>query len=342
MMLQADFGQATQAAVTAAWTTGAGLVWQQAAALAVLISIFLVALAYMVSVILDLPEAKRWARGEFLQAMASAMLVFGLIAFTGLISTGMANITRELAANNPVLSAIPPGVIQPDNPFSLTHFYLNSTLKCIRLYYVKALRIALLVDTMASVTLSSYGVHTVTGWPFSYPSNMAHQITQLSTWLLIANYFQRQLLNFVADTMFTIFLPLGVVLRVLPYTRGAGAFLMGLAIGMYLVYPFSYALILSVGAQHDLLSCVEYNVEALREQCATQEGIAQLSFIWKVKNTGIIAYLTTVGRLIPFMFMEAYIYPLMALTITFTAVKQLSDFLGANVAEIAQGLVRLI
>jgi len=342
IMLQADFGTATQAAVSAAWTTGAGAIWQQAAGIAVLISIFLVTLAYMLSIILDLPEMKKWAKGEFLQAMASAMLVAGLIFFTGFVSSEVAAITQELANNNPVLSAVPAGAIEPGNPFSLSHFYLNSTIKCLRSYYVKTFRVSMVIEALESISITAYGVHAISGWPFSFFSNMTHQITKTSTWLLIANYFQRHLLYFISDTMFTIFLPLGVVLRVLPYTRGAGAFLMGLAIGLYLVYPFSYALILSVAAQHDLLTCVEYNVEMLREQCASQEGIARMGFMWSAKHEGIIGYLTSLGRLMPFMFMEAYIYPLVALTITFTAVKQLSDLLGANVAEIAQGLVRLI
>lgn len=46
--------------------------------------------------------------------------------------------------------------------------------------------------------------------------------------------------DYVANTMLPLFLPIGLVLRAIPFTRGVGAFFIALAIGLYIVYPMLF------------------------------------------------------------------------------------------------------
>jgi hypothetical protein len=47
-------------------------------------------------------------------------------------------------------------------------------------------------------------------------------------------------IDYVKNSMLTLFLPIGLVLRAVPFTRGIGAFFISLAIGLYIIYPFLF------------------------------------------------------------------------------------------------------
>ncbi len=46
--------------------------------------------------------------------------------------------------------------------------------------------------------------------------------------------------DYVYENMLRMFLPIGIVLRAIPFTRGIGAFFMALAIGFYVIMPFIF------------------------------------------------------------------------------------------------------
>jgi len=65
---------------------------------------------------------------------------------------------------------------------------------------------------------------------------MAGVIVPLTASLL----FQSLTLSFIRDIAFTVILPIGFILKVFPFTRESGAFLMAAALGFYIVFPLMF------------------------------------------------------------------------------------------------------
>ena len=67
--------------------------------------------------------------------------------------------------------------------------------------------------------------------------NMAMGILMTSFFI---NSFQILLLSFVEDSLLRIILPIGVILRFLPFSRKAGSILIAIALGTYIISPLVY------------------------------------------------------------------------------------------------------
>lgn len=77
----------------------------------------------------------------------------------------------------------------------------------------------------------------------SEPSELYYEVeayrflNSIITTLLIGINAYLAAVDYVANNMLTLFLPIGLVLRSIPFTRGVGAFFIALAIGLYVIYP---------------------------------------------------------------------------------------------------------
>ncbi len=80
----------------------------------------------------------------------------------------------------------------------------------------------------------------------SSPSQLYYEVeayrmlNSIITTLLIGINAYLAAVDYVKNSMLTMFLPIGIVLRAIPFTRGVGAFFMSLAIGLYIIYPFIF------------------------------------------------------------------------------------------------------
>lgn len=71
-------------------------------------------------------------------------------------------------------------------------------------------------------------------------ANSIQTVTSVFTTFLGSLVVQQMALSFIYTSAFTVLLPLGFVLRILPFFREAGAFLIGLALALYVVFPLTY------------------------------------------------------------------------------------------------------
>jgi hypothetical protein len=155
------------------------------------------------------------------------------------------------------------------------------------------------------------------------------------------NYFQRHLLLFIEDNMFTFFLPLGILLRVLPYTRGAGGVIMSVALGLFLVYPLMYAVFLGVMPRPacSVVAPVVHDYEA------SDTVWAALSMAFMDSSKSFMAIQGFTGNIldeIRLIFISSIVFPLVNITITLTFIRSSMQFLGADVAEMGQGIIKII
>ena len=70
----------TPVAVEGVWN-----IWQPVALTAVITAFLVVALAYMIGISFNLVDLRKWAKAEFYQALASALLIGGLILMMDLM-----------------------------------------------------------------------------------------------------------------------------------------------------------------------------------------------------------------------------------------------------------------
>ncbi|MFH1447637.1 MAG: hypothetical protein ABIG39_02130 [Candidatus Micrarchaeota archaeon] len=322
--------------VAAQWSSGS---WDVLCGLALFISFLIAILAYMLSVIIGSPDLKRWAKVEFVQVAASAALVLGLIVFVNLLLSSISGIAFDLADTS--TPAVPLPDLRKENPFAVAHYYLDVQMNCVKNYYRIVFILNFPLEIIEKTVLPTGGMEEVTGWPLSGPVGFLYWMEHQYTFILLAGYFQRHLLVFIEDNMFTLFLPLGIFLRILPYTRGAGGVLMSIAIGMFVVFPTMYAVLLV--AMPDV-PCAEtapsvYACGSPEPRCLAYS----LSYMRDHRNfVNLENFIKTIAMELNLIMISSVIFPLVNITVTITFIRAIMQFLGADVAEMGHGIIKII
>jgi len=174
--------------------------------------------------------------------------------------------------------------------------------------------------------------------------------TEENMWLALAGYFQINLLQWIEASMFAIYLPLGILLRSIPFTRGGGAAIMAIAITSYFFYPFFLGLFYFNGPQLPYTCSVDFEFEPAdpipdeSKKCPL-DPTAVVSLIEGDDDDNFIS-----GPKIPVLDvsgmsrirMYTYYYPFLAMLICVIVVRALAQILGGNISDIGRGMVRVI
>ncbi|MBI5227095.1 hypothetical protein HY988_00770 [Candidatus Micrarchaeota archaeon] len=139
----------------------------------------------------------------------------------------------------------------------------------------------------------------------------------------------------------SLFIPLGILLRAIPFTRNAGEALIAIAFSLALVYPFMFLIDYEV---HKLMRGNIIDAQKAINSFITNSGI------FNVFGTAVISMLLTSGVLVPFFMggivslafelvrgsvyyivMMAVLLPFFNIFVTLTAAKETAKFFGVNV-----------
>ncbi len=318
------------------WSTNS---WEVIAGIALLIALFSAVIAYMVASLLGSPELKRWAKVEIYNVIGSAVLVLALIVIVDLLLVSASEMAFEIS--NTSYPPVPLPVNVRSSPFGLAHYYLDIQLACIKKYYVAIFILNFPLEIIEKTVIPTGGMEEVAGWPLSGPVGLLYWFEHQFTFALIATYFQRHLLVFLEDNMFTLFLPLGIVLRILPWTRGAGGVIIALAIGLFIVFPTMYGVLLVMLPRADCAAAIPspYTCETADVTCMN----FAISYLEDERHfISIENFLNNVSMELDLLMVSSLIFPLINLTITITFVRAIMQFLGADVAEMGHGIVKII
>ena len=311
--------------------------WEPVALTAVLIAFLIVAIAYMLGRAFEVKELKQWAKSEFYQAAASAILVVGLIALVDLMMGQAGGIVANIANQQGW------GVGRTGNPFEVAHAILDKTIECARNLYMTLFGINMLVEPVEKTAFEVGGIDTQTFWALTPFVQLAHYFCTRLSFALVAAYAQRHFLYFIEQTMFTIFLPLGVILRAIPYSRGAGAFLVALSIGLYIVYPVAMTIL--VGSWGPTISsCALQPAQTVEvdDNCAVDiASIGKTTYEAQRNIPWYMKWYEHVKSNFVIMFWLIWV-PIVSAIIVFTFVRTMSSYLGADIGEIGQGIIKLI
>jgi len=320
--------------------------WMAIAILAIMIQLFIVALAFMLSKFFELPDLRRWVKSELAQVLASVILVFFLFTIIGAESYGVGFLQNqtELIGGSIILpgaSAVGARV----NPFDVSYVYLRSMLKCTREKFKQQFHPW--IERLLSSNLVLIVVPLKVPIPFRYFSYplwaqmvVAHYKANSLTWLAMALYFQYNFLQWIETSMFTVYLPIGILLRIFPYTRGAGALMIALAIGLYLIYPLMFIVLLASSGSPPS-GCEVPPVTVSVKLCANDPS-AVTTLIRAAQAEYGSGTSSSLGGDTASMIVYGFFYPIMALVVTFAFVRSLASILGADISEVGRSIFKIL
>jgi len=327
---------------TEPWSTatvdiqGVWNVWQPVALVAVVTAFLIVALAYMISVSFNLAGLRKWAKVEFYQALASAILV----AFLVLMMDVMLNEGFQT-------------MIGGINPYKKAYAYLDGVMDSLYPIYTSVYKVNFIAESISSFDFywNAQGMD-VRPWqllagPFvEYFHFEAHMVAMAA----IFTSTQRALLHLFYNAGFTVFIPAGVLLRIFPWTRGAGGLLIAIGIGLAIVYPIMFTF---VAMMSENSSEVKNQANALGNQiggfdlskfgaCSSDFSAATDVATTKLLSPQIRNSSAWLMGWLSGIWLKIFYYPMLVLLVTFTFIRTVSPLLGADITEIGQGLVHLL
>ncbi|VVB66379.1 Uncharacterised protein [Candidatus Gugararchaeum adminiculabundum] len=332
----------TSPSLSDAWQIGGTYDWMGFALLAVLACFFFVSLVYMASVIIQNDTLKRWAQGELLQAVASGFLVIFLIA---IISTV---VFQSICLTQPDLCSS--GAVTRENtlsgvsPYTPVHDKINKAKIRIEMLYMQVLAANAPIEAAEHSCVIFFGVEMYCGWDLHPTVERAHFINWKLSELQIVMDAELTLIEIVQNSMLNILLPLGIILRILPLTRGIGGLLIAIAIGFYIVYPvffmvstFNLTTVAQIGSASTLLG---FNPN---EACYGDVGGADRLLKKGFEQANAVNPLyTRIGADIPMLYMEYVIQPFIILAITIMFVRAATPILGGDSTYLIQGVSKLV
>jgi hypothetical protein len=312
--------------------------WGPVAALAVLVSVFAVAFAYMIGIGFDVHGLRAWAKSEMYQAIASAIIVGGLAAMTWVMLDEGAS---KILGHNL-------------NPYSASFTYLDDLEKTLKGYYRWFYMFNFPLEATSSFSFyeNASGIDIPIAF-FLKPLIVEplHLASYYVVQALVLVSMWKAVLIFFRDAAFATFLPLGVFLRIFPFTRGAGGLLIAIAIGMFIVFPTMFGFVALLSQDDQALGEQLANLE---EDHPPMEGDpssfttcehdleAVLNEAEAQTDPSTITDVTSYYSFLPGIMLKVLFYPIVVMAATVTFIKVLSPLLGADISEIGQGLVRLI
>jgi len=344
--------------------------WELISIIAVMFSTMLSAIMIMVSRMFSLPNLEQWAKAELVFSLSTVVLLLFLIFLIGFGEDMIMRVVEEMTKVNmgqyhgyiPDLTADPDATIMD---YSLA--YMNSVFLCIKDIFKLLIKLNFPLELASSFSVDVFMFDLVTGWAYKGPAQTIRNINNYITFTLFIYYLFIHVMRFMKATALTVFIPLGIILRQFPPTRGSGAFVLAFAIGFYLVFPFAYILVTNVVPQ--TFACpVLPEFEGLDQLTTHGIGNPDKAFemmLWtQAHQSGFMATLSgissyiggfdmdpadvvpdaaefTGGRVAGFS-INLCCLPFLAMIITMSFILSSTNLFGANLPEIGRGFIKLI
>lgn len=238
--------------------------WGPAIAAVLLLAFFVVALGFMVASLLGSQEIWAWSKAELSEIWVSALYAVNFVFLIGVLQVlagvffpspmqGSVTWFSECNTLQIPLPGLSTGSLTFTDTFCVADRYLNrlssDSLGGLGMIMGVSILQGLLANFGNSITLGkvpilvgTVNVFTISMTPF-YGLNLIPQVMSnvFATAALAVGSTMAQMvfLQFVQQTMASIFLPLGIMLRTFSITRRLGATLMAVSIGLYVLYPAS-------------------------------------------------------------------------------------------------------
>jgi hypothetical protein len=290
------------------WWTGG---WIPLAFTGMFIVLLFLSIVYMMSVIIVKPEWVVWIKDEFYQILISVAIMLVLVFALSVIC----NVFLTLAGND---------------PFLIAHNYLNTLVwdKTINLA-TTAFQFSVICQMVAGYRMQvgpgSLGVGFMPNAGLRAIAVCFDFIYAFFAGISASLMVQDIGLSIIQAFAFRIMLPLGIIFRIFPSIRKAGAFLIALSLGLYMVYPLCFVMnkmIVDSVVPTIVLPPIETYVQPFL--------YAILSPFMPLAIIGLYSLMKEAAFLIP----QAVFLPTLNLVITLTFIKNAARVLSQNFEEV--------
>ncbi len=319
--------------------------WLPITLLAVLTVVIFYNAFLMIARAFGLRDLEREAKSELLQAAATALMAIFLIGIiNGAMTFSSGLITGDLACG--------------ESPMPIHS--VDDAIDAIRICSIqeKAKQIAAVQDNICTgaktwalftglnLDLGAFGITFFKGnWIGSLyeKAESTRIVNNLATSLLVSLNAQSYLLLYIKANMLNIFLPLGIILRSFKFTRGPGAIFIGLAVGLYFIFPVIFVL-LDPGFVPTTLP--PSPPPSPNQYCYPTMGFATTIFnTMEVSGaaTGMSALsMSNLANALSRTYVSLIIHPLVSLFITLIFVRYIVAILGGDTAALMKMVTKVI
>ena len=189
-----------------------------------------------------------WARAETFNLFISAVIIFGIIIVLGIVSYWVTDTVGR-------------------NPFEISYDYLDSLSTGGGIETAENLIQSSYRDQFTATKhffLGGVGIWGGAGKDFraDYLSRSAHKDMLMNFALLgvVSLEIQKLFLQFIQNATLSILLPIAIVLRIIPFSRQAGNFLIAVSIGFLIIFPLTYVFYAGIETDIQDFSHVEDHV----------------------------------------------------------------------------------
>ena len=360
--------------------TGSGFVfgWEDIAILASALSVLGSIALIMLSRLFDLKELEQTAKKEFIFAASTVFIVMFVVLTLTLSDTVLTKIGKQMYVDAITQNAVKACAAQTTQSTMCTQLksisavqvsaptlidvmllYMEPPAKCSQEFLDTLYYLSIPIEACSSIFMEIYMSEHMSCFGLKWAAERITNSAQMLTFYMFAYYLIYHALTFVKYYA-GFFFGLGVILRALPPSRGAGAYLMALAFGLYFVLPFSYILVYAVSFNHvSTISIaakdvsqgkIEYlcSTPAIGDVQGLQCGAGSISKqfelrSWLEANRSVVSeFFNSIHDIMLHFVSVICVFPLIAFVVLFTFVLNTTNLFGGNIPEIGRGLVRLI
>jgi len=202
--------------------------------IALLIMVGLTTIAFAVGYALDNQGLLLWAKVELLNALATAALIAAIFVFldysTHIINSVLGSATVRCMGMD----------LDASDTIGVMLCRINEKIIVLNDLYSQIYEANKNWEYIGSQCHSFFGLTVACGdWnpEVAKRIEMAHFLGAKITGLEIGLNMEYVAVKFIAQNMLSIFLPLGLVLRAFPPTRGVGGLTLAIALGLYFIFP---------------------------------------------------------------------------------------------------------
>ncbi|MEW6528495.1 MAG: hypothetical protein AB1391_01255 [Candidatus Micrarchaeota archaeon] len=229
------------------WTSS----WEPIIMLSMMTIFFMYAIIYMLSYFLQSEELKRSAKSHLLDAVFTAALAVSIILIMQQTFTFIQDYFRTTGAS---VYCDLYGKISLDNgasPFDLMKCRLIEKASAISVIYERVYAASREPFKKFSLIWGLAGLPIYSQGAYMFQSGISELYREIESYRLLAHVCVSLLIainayigaiDYVSMNMLRMFLPMGIVLRAIPFTRNIGAFFISAAIGLYIIYPLLFVI----------------------------------------------------------------------------------------------------
>ena len=332
------------------------MAWEAIAIAVGRVALLITILLDMLSRAFGLQSVGMWVKSEYSQVAATFLIIAFAVVMqnvgrlaVGEIATQVAQFSGNVDLTNAYTYAasLPTG----GTPTAIAKAYIEAVVECERNVYLIVYWINVYVETFSKVSFDVAHLEVLgagialTGWV-----TLFHYILNNIVYLVLYHYIQYNLLNLSEYTMLQVFLPIGLALRAFAPTRGAGGLVTAFAIGFAFVFPMTYVIIVALMPSAGSV-CTQVKVQAQptnlpfgnEDPCFNNAGGIIEGYFKLATKLGLLAGIVdNLKSTVNILFRQAIFYPLAALIVTFTFIRQTGSLFGADLAEIGRGLIKIL